>query len=107
MLVLNLSRNRCGFFRENMSQYQADDAEYMADEYEMEDVDDDMDDEFRGREMGGSESDADEYDHLVCFSTQILGEITHTHTHEELWNACLCVYMYSFDKRRIFHLILF
>lgn len=46
-----------------MSQYQADDAEYMADEYEMEDVDDEMDDEFRGRDMAGSESDVDEYDH--------------------------------------------
>ncbi|GMY30731.1 uncharacterized WD repeat-containing protein C2A9.03-like [Fagus crenata] len=46
-----------------MSQYQGDDAEYMADEYEMEDVDDDMDDEFRGREMGGSESDVEEYEH--------------------------------------------
>ncbi|KAK7829297.1 putative wd repeat-containing protein c2a9.03 [Quercus suber] len=46
-----------------MSQYQGDDAEYMADEYEMEDVDDEMDDEFRGRDMAGSESDGDEYDH--------------------------------------------
>ncbi|KAG2682742.1 hypothetical protein I3843_11G204900 [Carya illinoinensis] len=45
-----------------MSEYQGDDTEYMADEYEMEDVDDEMDDEFRGREMGGSESDVDEYD---------------------------------------------
>jgi hypothetical protein len=49
-----------------MSQHQGDDAEYMADEYEMEDVDDDMDDEFRGREMGGSESDVEEYEHSVC-----------------------------------------
>ncbi|XP_059444413.1 uncharacterized WD repeat-containing protein C2A9.03-like [Corylus avellana] len=39
-----------------MSQYQADDAKYMLDEHEMED-------EFRGREMAGSDSDADEYDH--------------------------------------------
>ncbi|CAL5335459.1 unnamed protein product [Camellia sinensis] len=47
-----------------MSHHQVDDAEYMADEYEMEDVDDDMDEEFRGREMGGSDSDVDEYDYL-------------------------------------------
>ncbi|KAL8148800.1 putative WD repeat-containing protein C2A9.03 [Apium graveolens] len=45
-----------------MSHYQAEDAEYMADEYEMEDVDDDMDDELRGRDNGGSDSDVDEYD---------------------------------------------
>ncbi|KAB5521983.1 hypothetical protein DKX38_026302 [Salix brachista] len=45
-----------------MSHYQGDDAEYMADEYEMEDVDDDMDEEFRATEMG-SDSDADEYDY--------------------------------------------
>ncbi|GFZ12857.1 transducin/WD40 repeat-like superfamily protein [Actinidia rufa] len=47
-----------------MSNQQGDDAEYMADEYEMEDVDDDMDEEFVGREMGGSDSDLDEYDHM-------------------------------------------
>jgi hypothetical protein len=47
-----------------MSHYQGDDAEYMEDEYEMEDVDDDMDEEFRAREMG-SDSDIDEYDYLV------------------------------------------
>ncbi|KAL7217318.1 hypothetical protein ACSBR1_029091 [Camellia fascicularis] len=47
-----------------MSHQQAEEAEYMADEYEMEDVDDDMDEEFRGREMGGSDSDVDEYDYL-------------------------------------------
>lgn len=45
---------------------QGDDADYMADEYEMEDVDDDMEDEFHGREMGGSDSDVDEYDYMVC-----------------------------------------
>ncbi|VVA18877.1 PREDICTED: WD repeat-containing [Prunus dulcis] len=39
-------------------------AGYVEDEYEMEDVDDDMDDEFRGREMGGSDSDVDEYEYL-------------------------------------------
>jgi hypothetical protein len=71
-----------------MSQYQADDAEYMADEYEMENVDD----EFRGREMGGSESDADEYDHLVCFSTQILGLIAHTHG-RGVECVSMCVYV--------------
>lgn len=49
-----------------MSHHQVDDAEYMADKYEMEDMDDDMDEEFRGREMGGLDSDVDEYDYLVC-----------------------------------------
>lgn len=48
-----------------MSHQPADDAEYMDDEYGMEDVDDEMD-EF-GREMVGSDSDVDEYDYLVCF----------------------------------------
>ncbi|KAL3508305.1 hypothetical protein ACH5RR_027706 [Cinchona calisaya] len=47
-----------------MSHHQGDDADYMADEYEMEDVDDDMDDEFRGRDIGGSDSDVDEYDYM-------------------------------------------
>ncbi|KAL3503692.1 hypothetical protein ACH5RR_038141 [Cinchona calisaya] len=47
-----------------MSNHQGDDADYMADEYEMEDVDDDMDDEFRGRDIGGSDSDVDEYDYM-------------------------------------------
>ncbi|XP_010252904.1 PREDICTED: uncharacterized WD repeat-containing protein C2A9.03-like [Nelumbo nucifera] len=47
-----------------MSQYQGDDMEYMGDDYEMADVDDDMDQEFHGRGMGDSESDDDEYDHL-------------------------------------------
>lgn len=49
----------------NMSHYQGDDAEYMADEYEMDDVDDDIDEEFRAREMG-SDSDIDEYEYGVC-----------------------------------------
>ena len=53
-------------FVKTMSNQQGDDAEYMADDYEMEDVDDDMDEEFVGREMGGSDSDLDEYDHMVC-----------------------------------------
>ncbi|XP_077222260.1 putative WD repeat-containing protein C2A9.03 isoform X2 [Tasmannia lanceolata] len=47
-----------------MSQYQGDEIDYMADDYEMADVDDDMDDEFRGRGMGDSESDDDDYDQL-------------------------------------------
>ncbi|GAV74761.1 WD40 domain-containing protein [Cephalotus follicularis] len=47
----------------NMSHYRAEDAEYMADEYDMDDVDDDMDEEFHGRYMGGSESDVDEFDY--------------------------------------------
>lgn len=50
-----------------MSHYQEDYAEYMADEYDMEDIDDDMDEEFRGRYMSGSDSDLDEYDYMVRF----------------------------------------
>lgn len=37
----------------------------MADEHKMEDVDD-MDEDFLDREMGGSESEVDVYDYLVC-----------------------------------------
>jgi len=55
-----------------MSHHQGDDADYMADEYEMEDGDDDMDEEFRGRDTGGSDSDVDEYDNLVCDITSKL-----------------------------------
>ncbi|XP_042519403.1 uncharacterized protein LOC122093186 [Macadamia integrifolia] len=47
-----------------MSQHQGDDIDHMADDYEMADVDDEMDQEFRGRGVGDSDSDDDEYDHL-------------------------------------------
>lgn len=33
---------------------------------EMEDVDNDMDDESRGRDFSGSDSDVNEYDYMVC-----------------------------------------
>ncbi|XP_044473004.1 uncharacterized WD repeat-containing protein C2A9.03 isoform X2 [Mangifera indica] len=46
-----------------MSNYQGDDAEYMADEYDMEDIDDDVDEQFRGRVMGGSDSEFEEYEY--------------------------------------------
>lgn len=49
-----------------MSHHQEGDAEYMADEFEMEDVEDDMDDVSINREKGGEESDIDEYDYSVC-----------------------------------------
>lgn len=48
-----------------MSHHLEDDAEYMADEYEVEDMDDNMDDEFHGRDTGGSDSEVDEYDHMT------------------------------------------
>lgn len=87
-----------------MSQYQADGAEYMADEYEyeyeMEDVDDEMDDEFRGREIGGSESDADEYDHSVCFSTLMFDEIAHTHGIGVECASLWCVYIYVMFRQK-------
>ena len=47
-----------------MSHQQEDDADYMANEYEMEAIDDDMDDEFHGRDIDASDSDADEYDYM-------------------------------------------
>ncbi|KAK1393549.1 hypothetical protein POM88_012605 [Heracleum sosnowskyi] len=48
-----------------MSQYQAEDADDMADEYEMKDEDDDMDDELRGKDNCGSDFDANEYDAMA------------------------------------------
>ncbi|XAR56849.1 hypothetical protein NMG60_11037470 [Bertholletia excelsa] len=53
-----------------MSHQRVDDAEYMADEYEMEDVEDDMDEDYRGREMG-SDSDVDEYDYLMSDNNKV------------------------------------
>ncbi|XP_059300998.1 uncharacterized WD repeat-containing protein C2A9.03-like [Lycium barbarum] len=47
-----------------MAHQQDDDADYMGNEYDMEAIDDDMDDEFHGRDIGGSDSDADEYDYM-------------------------------------------
>ncbi|XP_057453844.1 uncharacterized WD repeat-containing protein C2A9.03-like [Lotus japonicus] len=46
-----------------MCYHQEGDAEYMADEYEMEDVEDDMDDVIVNRETDDLESDGDEYDY--------------------------------------------
>lgn len=54
-----------------MSQFQGDEIDYMAEDYEMADVYDDIDEEFHGRGMGDSESD-DEYDHMVCVISLIL-----------------------------------
>ncbi|CAI9283433.1 unnamed protein product [Lactuca saligna] len=48
--------------KEIMSHQQEDD-EYVGDEYEMEDVDDNMEEEFHGRDVG-SDSDVDEYDYM-------------------------------------------
>ncbi|KAG1326755.1 putative WD repeat-containing protein C2A9.03 [Cocos nucifera] len=44
-----------------MSHYREDDIDGMADEYEMADMDDDMDEEYHGRGMGDSDSDNEEY----------------------------------------------
>lgn len=49
-----------------MSHQQEDDADYMENEYDMEVIDDDMDDEFHGRDNGGSDSDGEDYDYMVC-----------------------------------------
>lgn len=48
-----------------MAHYQGEDADYAVDEYDMEDVDDDMDDEFRDRDIGSSDSDIDEFEFSV------------------------------------------
>lgn len=48
-----------------MSQYQRDDIDDMADNYEMADAEDDMDGDFHGRGVGDSDSDDEEYGHLV------------------------------------------
>lgn len=48
-----------------MSHNHGEAGDYMADEYEIDDVDDDIDDEFRGRDMDGSGSDTDDYDYSV------------------------------------------
>lgn len=48
-----------------MSNQQGNEAEEMEEEYEMEDADDDMDDEFHAGDAGGSDSDMDEYEYLV------------------------------------------
>lgn len=53
-----------------MSHYQGEDADYVADEYDMEDVDEDMDDDFRGRDSGASDSDVDDFDYSVCHNTK-------------------------------------
>ncbi|KAK9145357.1 hypothetical protein Sjap_005260 [Stephania japonica] len=47
-----------------MAQYMEDDVDYMADDNEMANIDDEMEEEFHGRGIGESESDDDEYDHL-------------------------------------------
>lgn len=48
-----------------MSNIRVDDSDHMADEYEMEDIDDGMEEDFRDREMGGSDSEVDdEYDFM-------------------------------------------
>uniref|UniRef100_A0A6V7QXG1 Uncharacterized protein n=1 Tax=Ananas comosus var. bracteatus TaxID=296719 RepID=A0A6V7QXG1_ANACO len=44
-----------------MSQYQRDNADEMADDYEMGDAEEDMDEEYHGRGMGYSDSDDEEY----------------------------------------------
>lgn len=55
-----------------MAHYQAEDADYVADEYDMEDVDEDMDDKFRDRDVGSSDSDVDEFE----FSTSKVADTT-------------------------------
>lgn len=73
-----------------MSYDQVEDAEYMADEYEMEDVDD-MDEEFHGREMGGSDSEVDEHDYLVCDFTW--------------YNCTLVFHCYTVDNCKFYLLV--
>lgn len=49
-----------------MSHQLANEADYMEEEYEMDVADDDVSDEFHGRDAGGSDSEMDEYDYMVC-----------------------------------------
>ncbi|OAY75061.1 putative WD repeat-containing protein [Ananas comosus] len=53
-----------------MSQYQRDNADEMADDYEMGDAEEDMDEEYHGRGMGYSDSDDEEYGESACKSTE-------------------------------------
>ncbi|KAI3837784.1 hypothetical protein MKW92_049385, partial [Papaver armeniacum] len=43
-----------------------EDMDYMGDDYEMDDVEDDMDEELNGRGLGDSKSNEDENDQLIC-----------------------------------------
>lgn len=61
-----------------MSHYHEDDTDYMADEYEMEDIDDDMDDECHDREDEGSDSDADEFNSVCDILISYWIRFTHT-----------------------------
>ena len=40
----------------------------MADDFEMEELDDEMDEEFHGQGLGDSDSDEEDHGHLVCAS---------------------------------------
>lgn len=40
--------------------------EYMADEYDMDDLEDDMNAEFDGRDIDASDSEVEDFDQLVC-----------------------------------------
>lgn len=48
-----------------MSHHHGDATYYVVDDYEMEDIDDDMNDKNHDREVKGSDSDADEFN-SVC-----------------------------------------
>lgn len=52
-----------------MAHQQGEDADYMADEYDMEEGDDDMVEEFHIRDLDDSESDVEDYDYLVSHLT--------------------------------------
>lgn len=54
-----------------MSDYNGDEPEdeYMADEYDMDDLEDDMVAEFDGRDIDASDSEVDDFDQLVCVSS--------------------------------------
>lgn len=60
-----------GIVLESMSQYQRDNADEMADDYEMGDAEEDMDEEYHGRGMGYSDSDDEEYGESVRFFLQL------------------------------------
>lgn len=82
-------------YSQNMSRYQGDEEEiyYVADDYELAEVDDDT--YFQARFMGDSESDEDDYDHLVCeLHTSVFYALWHLHEAEHLHSRfmyiCCC-----------------
>lgn len=59
----------------------------MEEEYDMEDADDDMENEFHERDAGGSDSDMDEYEYMVCSLLLLANQYFSRATHENQFIA--------------------